>query len=121
MAAVQDIRDIVLIILGIVWSLVYLGVLAVAVVAGVLLVRYLGKAQALIEQQGGALLDQVQMTVEGMRGRTAALPHYGAGEEGDRRRPIEAPRVPRPQQVGLKLSLPFFRRKKPWYQRLLGR
>jgi hypothetical protein len=119
MAVIQDIRDVVLIVVAIVWSFVYLGILAVTAVAGVLLVRYLGKAQELIEQQGGPLLDTVQGAIESARARTASLPHYGAGEGVEPERATTPYAIRRSSQ--LKLSLPFFRRKKPWYERLLGR
>jgi hypothetical protein len=123
MEAIQNIRDIVLIIVGIVWSLITLTVLAVTAVAGVLLVRYLGKAQALIEGQGGALVGSLQTAVEGVRERTASLPHYDTGSREAGRRRIVTPREPRQREVKLTidLPLPFLRRKKPWYQRLIGR
>jgi xanthosine utilization system XapX-like protein len=117
MDVIQNIRDIILIIVGIVWSIIYLGIFAVTAIAGVLVVRYLGRAQQLIEEQGRPLLDSARWAVDSARARTASLPHY-AGAEGAPREEVP-PRAVRPQ-TQLKLSLPFFRRKKPWYQRLLG-
>src|SRR5579875_3082935 len=118
MGVVQDIRDIVIIIVGIVWSIVYLGILAVVAVAGVLITRYMGKAQALLDEQGRSLLLSAQNTADSVRDRTAALPHYELGTEAARQAQIRRPRTARGAGQ-LKLSFPFFRRKKPWYQRLL--
>jgi hypothetical protein len=120
MTVIENIRDIVIIIVAIAWSLVYLGLLAVTAVAGVLLTRYLGKARDLVDQQGRAIVGNVQAVATTASERTASLPHYGAGHEGQDGAGLPAPRFPRaPSQ--LNLSIPFFRRRKPWYERLLRR
>jgi hypothetical protein len=110
---IDEIRDIVLVLTGIVWSIVFLLILIVTLVVFYFSRKYLNVARDKLDEDARPLLGQVQVAAESLRERTAALPHYAVATEI-----IPARREDLPP---LKLSLPFFRKRKPWYQRLLGK
>ena len=109
---IETILDIVLIVAGILWALVFLALLLVTFVVGFLLRKYLGEAHRFLDEQVRPTLFQIQDVVEALRLRTASLPQPGGGA-----------RIRHPERLSapLKLSLPFLRRRKPWYTRLLQR
>ncbi len=104
-----DVRDVVLIVAGIVWSLVFLVILAITLVILYLVQKYLGVAHDFLNEKVPTALGEVQNWAELARAQTAALPGSGSARpEG-----VASPHVD--------IRLPFFRRRRPWWQRLLPR
>jgi hypothetical protein len=108
-SVIENVRDVVLIVVGIVWGLIFLAITAVTLVVFFLLKKYLGIGQDFLRDRVGPMLEQVQERAEEVRQRTAALPRYDA--------PV-APRI-RDKGAPFHVRLPFFRRRKPWWQKVL--
>lgn len=108
----DNVRDIVLIVTGIVWSIVFLAVLVVVLVVFAFARKYLNAAHGFLDDRARAFLGDVLVRVEAVNQRTAQL----AGH------PLP-PGIPvvRPAPPSLGLRLPFLRRRKPWWQKLLQR
>src|SRR6266540_4285697 len=107
---VEALRDTVVVVAGIVWSIIFLALLGVTVVIYALASRYLGKARWFLHERVRPLFADVQARAEDIRVRTASLPGQ-----------------PRPPGVLTVTSgtrraapaFPFFRRRRKWWQRLL--
>jgi hypothetical protein len=118
LGVLQDVRDWVVIITGIIWALLYLGIFAVAVVVFTLANKYLNKAHALMAKKVRPMVGSVQDRAEQVRLKTLTLPGQPpipGAESVVSTLPISTslrPLLPR---------LPFLRRKRPWYQRMLPR
>jgi hypothetical protein len=105
-------RDIVLIVTGIVWSLVWVAILAVSLAIFVVARKGLNSAQDFMRTRATPFVLRVQVLAEDARGKTAQF----AG------RPLpEGFSVVRPATAGRGFSLPRFRRRRTWWQRLLER
>jgi hypothetical protein len=106
---IGQIRDWVLIVAGILWTIVFLIVLIITLVVYYFTHKYLGVARDFLHIRVREFLGEVQDRAELVRQQTAALPRYGA--------PV-APRVTERAQRPLSLRLPF-RRRRPWWRKVL--
>jgi hypothetical protein len=104
--------DVVLIVAGIIWSLIFLVVLVLVLVVFVLTRRYLRVAHLYLANDLPPLIAAVQAHVDGLSARTSQF----AG-----RAPATHPPVARATDSPRRFSLPFLRRRRPWWQRLIGR
>jgi hypothetical protein len=104
--------DVVLIVAGILWSLIFLAILVLVLVVFVLTRRYLRAAHMYLANDLPAVIAMVQAQVDGLSVRTSQF----AG-----RAPAAHPPVARATSSPLRFSLPFLRRRRPWWQRLIGR
>lgn len=110
----STIRAVVEIIVGILYTIVVLALLAVVIVVNMFASRYLNKAHTLMDTRLQPLMVNVQGKAELVRQRTAALP----GQP----RPADAlPPPTGPGAVRLPFSplIMFRRRKRPWWRRIL--
>jgi len=116
LGVLQDVRDWVLIVTGIIWALLYLGILAAVLVVYVLARKYLNQAHQMMQRKVKPLIGTAQDRAELVRLKTLTLPGQ--------------PPIPGAQSVvstlpiGASLRpllprLPFLRRKRPWYRRIL--
>jgi hypothetical protein len=103
----SDVRDVVLIVAGIVWSLVFLVILVVTLVIAMFVHKSLGLTHDCLTPRVPPALGEVQNWVEAVRLQTASLP--GSGSE-------------RPEDHAgrhVEIRLPFFRRRRRWWRNLL--
>lgn len=116
LGVLQDVRDWVVIVTGIIWALLYLGIFAAVAVVFVLARKYLNKAHELMHKKVQPMMGKVQDKAELVRLKTLTLPGQPpipGSESVVSTLPIGAslrPILPR---------LPFFRRRRPWYKRIL--
>lgn len=119
LGVLQDVRDWVVIISGIIWGLLYLGILAAVLLIFYFVRKYLNKAHELIRQKVQPLVGVVQDRAEQARLKTLTLPGQPpipGAESVVSTLPIGAslrtglPHLPR---------LPFLKRRRPWYRRIL--
>jgi hypothetical protein len=116
MTDLQFIRDIVVIVVGIIFSIIFLVILIVTLILNAIGNHYLGKAHDLIHTRAWPFVDRLQARAEGLRLQTAALPH----------RPVRPEAMAAPPSGSIAtilqpvLALPsLFRRRKPWWRRVL--
>lgn len=103
-----DVRDIVLIVAGIIWALIFLVFLVVTLAIAYLARKYLGVAHDFLRLQVPAAISEVQLYADVVKFKTAELPGSGSRLPLGQRMPhVEFPR------------LPFFRRRRPWWERIL--
>ena len=110
-------RDIVLIVVAIVSSLVVLVALIVTLVASSLISTYLGKAHDLIHTKAWPMIDQIRAQSEGIRARTAALPSHAVRTGA--LTPSPAASFAEILEPVLALSSQIRRRRQPWWKRML--
>ena len=108
----EQVRDVVVIVTGIVWSIVWLALLAVVLVVFALERKYLKAARRFLQENVREVLDGLQVQADALQNRTAGLP--------GRREQASASRAA-PAASGLGFSFPFLRRRRPWWHRLLRR
>ncbi|HTE86915.1 MAG TPA: hypothetical protein VK821_19555 [Dehalococcoidia bacterium] len=102
-----DVRDVVLIVTGIVWTIIFLVILAVTLVISYLTHKYLGIAHEFLTERVPPALSEVQSYADAVRLQTAALPGSGSTLPPGQGMPH------------FDVRLPFFRRRRTWWQRLL--
>jgi hypothetical protein len=103
----DDVRDVVLIVTGIVWSLVFLVLLAVTLVIAYVANKYLGVAHDFLVQRVPPALGEARDWAEAVRTQTASLP--GSGSERSEGHPARR----------VEIRLPFRRRRRHWWQHVL--
>jgi len=104
--------DLVLIVAGIVWSAIFLVLLIGVVIVFVIARHYLSAAHAFLRGDAQALLANLNAQVEAASARTSWFAGRAPRPDVPRTRP--APSLP-------SFRIPFFRRRQPWWQRLLQR
>jgi hypothetical protein len=111
-----SIRDWVLIVVGIVYSFVFLTFLIITLVLGHFMSDYLGKGHEAMTGRVRPLVDHLQEQAEQLRLRTLTLPGQPAlpGSES-----VRASLPTTSNLRPLSLRMPSFRRRKPWWQRML--
>lgn len=107
----ENVLDVVLIVAGIVWSAIFLVLLVGVVVVFAVARRYLSAAHAYLRGDAQALLTNLNAQVNAVNARTSWF--AGRAPRPDVPRAQSAPSLPR-------LRIPFLRRRRPWWQRLLG-
>ena len=107
----QTVLDIVLIVAGILWSLVFLAILVAVLAVLWLARRYLSAADRYLRTDAAAFLGGIQQQVDVVTAQTSRF----AGRTSPRVAPRTRLAAPRPA-----FSLPFLRRRRPWWRRLLG-
>jgi hypothetical protein len=112
MVEVDTIRDIVVVVAGIIWSIVFVAILAVVLVVLALLRRYAALAHRFLSETARGYVDAVRQQAEVLAARTARLP--GRPALASVQRPGADLRMP-------EFRLPFFRRRRPWWRRLIER
>jgi hypothetical protein len=99
----------VLVVVGIVWSLVFLVLLFITLATAYFIRKYLGMAHQFLSRRVPVGIAEVQLYADAVRYKTAELPGSGS-------------RLPPGQRMPhIEIALPFLRRRRPWWQRMLGR
>lgn len=112
----QSIRDWVLIVVGILYSLIFFALWIAVFVLGHLINSYLGKGHDLMIQRVRPFVSDLHAQAENLRLRTLTLPGQPPlpGSESIRAT-LPATRSLRP----LSLKIPFLGRRKSWWRRML--
>jgi hypothetical protein len=103
----DDARDIVLIVTGLVWTVVFLVLFIITVVVAYFIRRYMRVAHDFLTHQVPGAIGEVHAYAELARSGTASLP-------GARSRI-----APEERLAHVALQLPHLRRRKRWWQRVL--
>lgn len=108
----ENIRDIVVVVAGIIWSLVFLVILIAVLIVFALVRNYLNAAHGFLRGRVRTLLDGIYGRIEALNTRTGQL---------SSRPPLTPAPTGGVLPPGLSFRIPFPWRRKPWWERVLHR